>query len=85
LRGVPREKRDDERAAAACQKREAACLFHRAARCNLSASPTQGENVKPNRFGAHSNDAEYIDIDSIEPRLYLLARMIMDVAQGKDK
>src|SRR5262252_9507766 len=34
-------------------------------------------------FGAHSNDAEYIDIDSIEPRLYLLARMIMDVAQGK--
>ena len=35
-------------------------------------------------FGAHSSDAEYIDIDSIEPRLYLLARMIMDVSQGKD-
>jgi len=34
-------------------------------------------------FGSHSNDAEYIDIDSIEPRLYLLARMIMDVSQGK--
>jgi glutamate carboxypeptidase len=34
-------------------------------------------------FGSHSNDAEYVDIDSIEPRLYLLARMIMDVAQGK--
>jgi glutamate carboxypeptidase len=34
-------------------------------------------------FGAHSNDAEYVEIDSIEPRLYLLARMIMDVAQGK--
>jgi glutamate carboxypeptidase len=34
-------------------------------------------------FGAHSNDAEYVDLDSIEPRLYLLARMIMDVAQGK--
>jgi glutamate carboxypeptidase len=34
-------------------------------------------------FGAHSNDAEYIDLDSIEPRLYLLARMIMDVSQGK--
>ena len=33
-------------------------------------------------FGAHSNDAEYVEIDSIEPRLYLLARMIMDVAQG---
>jgi glutamate carboxypeptidase len=34
-------------------------------------------------FGAHSNDAEYVEIDSIEPRLYLFARMIMDVAQGK--
>jgi glutamate carboxypeptidase len=33
-------------------------------------------------FGAHSNNAEYVDIDSIEPRLYLLARMIMDVASG---
>ena len=30
-------------------------------------------------FGAHSNDAEYVDIDSIEPRLYLAARMIMDL------
>jgi len=34
-------------------------------------------------FGSHSNDAEYVEIDSIEPRLYLLTRMIMDVAQGK--
>jgi glutamate carboxypeptidase len=34
-------------------------------------------------FGAHSNDAEYINIDSIEPRLYLLTRLVMDVAQGK--
>jgi len=34
-------------------------------------------------FGGHSNDAEYVDIDSIEPRLYLLTRMIMDVSQGK--
>ena len=34
-------------------------------------------------YGAHSADAEYIVIDSIEPRLYLLARMIMDVSQGK--
>ena len=36
-------------------------------------------------FGAHSNDAEYVEIDSIEPRLYLAARMIMDVAQDKAK
>ncbi len=34
-------------------------------------------------FGAHSNDAEYVDTDSIEPRLYLLTRMIMDVSQDK--
>jgi glutamate carboxypeptidase len=34
-------------------------------------------------FGAHSNDAEYVDIDSIEPRLYLLTRLIMDVSQDK--
>jgi glutamate carboxypeptidase len=33
-------------------------------------------------FGAHSNSAEYIDTDSIEPRLYLATRMIMDVARG---
>ena len=36
-------------------------------------------------FGAHSNDAEYILIDSIEPRMYLLTKLIMDVSQGKDK
>jgi glutamate carboxypeptidase len=35
-------------------------------------------------FGAHSNDAEYIAIDSIAPRIYLATRMIMDVSQGND-
>jgi glutamate carboxypeptidase len=34
-------------------------------------------------FGAHSNDAEYILLDSIEPRLYLSTRLIMDFADGK--
>ncbi|MFY2565871.1 M20/M25/M40 family metallo-hydrolase [Achromobacter ruhlandii] len=34
-------------------------------------------------FGAHSNDAEYIQIPSIVPRLYLAARIIMDVSQDK--
>lgn len=34
-------------------------------------------------FGAHSNDAEYVLVGSIEPRLYLAARLIMDVARGK--
>ena len=36
-------------------------------------------------FGGHSNEDEYVDIDSIEPRLYLLARLIMDVSLGKDR
>jgi glutamate carboxypeptidase len=35
-------------------------------------------------YGAHSADAEYVLLDSIEPRLYLLARMIMDISQGKN-
>lgn len=34
-------------------------------------------------FGAHSNDAEYIAISSIEPRLYLLARMVMEAASQR--
>jgi glutamate carboxypeptidase len=34
-------------------------------------------------FGAHSADAEYVLLDSIEPRLYLLVRLIMDVSQSK--
>lgn len=49
-------------------------------------------NIKPvierfglQSFGAHSNDSEYIHIDSIEPRLYLATRLIMDVSQGKNK
>ena len=34
-------------------------------------------------FGAHTIEAEYVLIASIEPRLYLATRMIMDVSQGK--
>ena len=34
-------------------------------------------------FGAHSADAEYVLIDSIEPRLYLGTRMVMDIARAK--
>jgi len=36
-------------------------------------------------FGAHSNDAEYVRTDSIVPRLYLAARLIMDLSSGKLK
>ncbi len=34
-------------------------------------------------FGAHSADAEYVLISSIQPRLYLATRMVMDIAAGK--
>ena len=34
-------------------------------------------------FGAHSAESEYVLVDAIEPRLYLAARVIMDVAKGK--
>lgn len=34
-------------------------------------------------FGAHSADAEYVLVDSIEPRLYLSAQLIMDISRGK--
>ena len=34
-------------------------------------------------FGAHTTNDEYVLVDSIEPRLYLAARLIMDVARGK--
>lgn len=34
-------------------------------------------------YGAHSPNAEYVLIDSIEPRLYLTTRLIMDIARGK--
>ena len=33
-------------------------------------------------FGAHSNDSEYILVDSIAPRLYLATRLIMDFSLG---
>ena len=41
------------------------------------------EGFGPVGYGAHSDDREYIELDSLEPRLYLLARMVMDVARGR--
>ena len=34
-------------------------------------------------YGAHSNEDEYVLVSSIEPRLYLATRLIMDLAAGK--
>jgi glutamate carboxypeptidase len=36
-------------------------------------------------YGAHLNDAECVKLETIVPRLYLSARMIMDVSQDKVK
>ncbi len=36
-------------------------------------------------FGAHTADAEYVSLDSIEPRLYLSAQMIIDISRGRVK
>ena len=33
-------------------------------------------------FGAHSDAHEYVELSSLEPRIYLLSRLIMDVAAG---
>jgi glutamate carboxypeptidase len=34
-------------------------------------------------FGAHSTDDEYVLVSSIEPRLYLATRLIMDLARDR--
>jgi len=44
----------------------------------LSGKPVVLENFGLMGFGYHSPDAEYVELDSIEPRLYLLARLTMD-------
>jgi hypothetical protein len=54
-----------------------------AAFAGVSAKGPVIESFGLRGFGSHSINAEYISIDSIEPRLYLATRMIMDVAQGK--
>ena len=36
-------------------------------------------------YGAHSNDAEYVQIGTIVPRLYLATRMVMDVSRDRIK
>lgn len=54
-----------------------------AAFASLKAKAPVIERFGLQGFGAHSIEAEYVLISSIEPRLYLMTRMIMDVAQGK--
>lgn len=54
----------------------------------FAALKTRGavvEGMGLSGFGAHSNDAEYVRLDTIVPRLYLTTRMIMDLSTGKLK
>lgn len=54
----------------------------------FAALKTKGavvEGMGLSGFGAHSNDAEYVQINSIVPRLYLTTRIIMDLSDGKLK
>ena len=34
-------------------------------------------------YGGHTADDEWILLNSVEPRLYLAARMVMDISSGK--
>ncbi len=54
-----------------------------AANASLKTSAPVIEGFGLQGFGSHSTDAEYILIPSIEPRLYLATRMIMDISNGK--
>ena len=51
----------------------------------LKAGGAVVEGMGLSSFGAHSNDAEYVLIDTIVPRLYLTTRLIMDMSSGKLK
>lgn len=54
-----------------------------AAFASLKTKAAVIEGLGPIGYGAHSDEREYIDLRSVEPRLYLLARLIVDVGSGK--
>ncbi len=54
----------------------------------FAALKTKGavvEGMGLSGYGAHSNDAEYVQINTIVPRLYLPTRMIMDISRDRVK
>ncbi|MGZ5271986.1 MAG: M20/M25/M40 family metallo-hydrolase, partial [Ramlibacter sp.] len=54
-----------------------------AAFAGLSGKPGVVERFGLQGYGAHSADAEYVLLDSIEPRLYLVTRLVMDISRGQ--
>ena len=57
--------------------------FTDAANASLKTQAPVIEGFGLHGFGAHTTNAEYILLSSIEPRLYLATRMIIDIASGK--
>jgi glutamate carboxypeptidase len=57
--------------------------FTDAANASLKTKAPVVEGFGLRGFGAHTTNAEYILMSSIEPRLYLATRMIMDISSGK--
>lgn len=57
--------------------------FTDAANASLKTQSPVIEGFGLRGFGAHTTNAEYILMSSIEPRLYLATRMIMDISDGK--
>ena len=47
----------------------------------LSGKPVVVENFGLMGYGQHSQEAEYVELDSVAPRLYLLTRMVMETAK----
>jgi glutamate carboxypeptidase len=48
-----------------------------------SGKPVTAESFGLPGFGYHSSEEEYVDLDGVEPRLYLLTRLVMDTARGR--
>ena len=48
-----------------------------------SGKPATVESFGLAGYGYHSSEEEYVDLDTIEPRLYLLTRLVMDTARGR--
>jgi glutamate carboxypeptidase len=49
----------------------------------LSGKPVVLENFGLMGFGYHSPEAEFVELDSVEPRLYLLTRLIMETSRSE--
>ncbi|MEQ1776782.1 MAG: glutamate carboxypeptidase [Burkholderiales bacterium] len=62
---------------------DAAGGFTDAANASLKTQAPVIEGFGLHGFGSHTTNAEYIVMSSIEPRLYLATRMIMDISNGK--